>query len=273
MDNDFEFSDELLALVGEVLMEHMFTLLFNVLIGFVLGSVVVVILFKVIRKSNWFKRSFDSSIKRLLIGTLHLLFYVSIIGISCTISLHVGSVKIVKQEVTRGVDYGLKYCQENYFEDEELIQSVFDAAQLVMLSGEEVSDMNEVIAQGMVDAISEKYGLGFMGDFLFDGSKNEMVTQLEAVEKAIVFMAVSKSLEYIGQDDLIDADQLEDAFNEWIHSDYEKKYEDVNKVITTEIVTQVKPFIASIWLPFYLFNGFIVFLTLLESVIYYNKKR
>lgn len=271
MEIDFEFSTEMMLLLGQVLMAHTLTLLLHALIGFVLGTVVVFILWRMIRKYGGFQRNFESSLTRVGVKILHVLFYGSIIAMSVTVSLHLGSVKIVDHEVQRGVDYGLKYCREVYFEDEELIQEVFDAAQTVYASGGEVSEMNEAIAQGMVDAISEKYGLGFMGDGLLGGAKSEMVTQLESIEKAIIFISVSKSLEYIGQDDLVEPDQLENAFNQWIHSDYEKTSQDVSSFIRIQIVDQIKPLITSIWLPFYLVSGFVMLLTVVEVGVYYWK--
>ncbi len=61
--------------------------------------------------------------------------------------------------------------------------------------------------------LAKKNGLGFIRDWLFADGKKEMIDQLEAVYKAMIFITVSYSLDYIGQDDLLEADQLESVFN------------------------------------------------------------
>lgn len=94
MDLNFEISTEMMTRIGEVLMNHLFNLFVSLSLGLLIGVLITAGLFLLMRKTGWFNRKYQSGYTRMAVSMLQFLFYVSIIGLSATISLHIGSEKI-----------------------------------------------------------------------------------------------------------------------------------------------------------------------------------
>ncbi|MFT5723504.1 MAG: hypothetical protein ACI9JN_000618 [Bacteroidia bacterium] len=273
MKFDLPFSTELIHIIMGILLDDLINLLLHLVTGMVIGIVISLLIYRLINAKGWFKRSYTSRTRRIFLFTLRVSFYVAIVGLSSTIALVVGSNKIAKKEVNQLVDEGFEYCKINYFNDYEFIEEVFEVSDKLYSSGNNVNQINHEMAEAMVNDISEKYGLGFLGAYLLKSPESEMIEHLEDIEKGIIFLFVYKGLEQIGAGDLIEPDQLDETFYSWLHSDGEQSFGSIHEFVSKQINNQVKPLIFSIWLPLLIINALLIGINIVELTLFFYRKR
>ncbi len=271
---DFNISlNVVLKFITHVLLGDVLTLGLHLLAGFGIGMILCFILWRIIKKRAWFKRNADATYKKVLYFILRACFYLSVIGVSATIALNIGSNKIIKKEVDALVSESMDFCRANYFDDVAFIEDVFATGVTIYESGAKVNEMNHALADGMVEAVSKEYGLGFMGKFLFRNSKSELVHQIEGMEKAFIFFVVAEGLKQVGLGDAVEADQLDKAFYNWLHNEGGSGTDSVDAWISKQIQKQLKPLVFSIWLPFLIINILFILANVIEVIIYLRRNR
>jgi hypothetical protein len=235
MKFDLATSLELTKIIGSFLFDNIATLLIHLFVGIIIGTVIAYLILRLFKAKGWLKRTILSKTKRVLFYVLKVAFFLAFIGLSSSIALIIASNKIVKKEVTHIVDEGIDYCKVNYFNDFESVEEIFAFSDVIYSKGGEVNEMNPLVAETMVDEISKKQGLGFLGSYLLKGPENEMVAQLEEYERAIVLILVTMSLEKIGAGNLLEPDQIDEAFYAWLHSDSQDGLGSINTFMSTQM--------------------------------------
>ena len=114
MELDLKTSLQISKFIGGIVLDDFWTLLVHLLMGMLIGTVIAFLIYRLIKSKGWFKRTIASSTKRFFLWIFRASFYLSLIGLSSTIALVIGSNKIVQKEITNLVDEGLSYCQTNY---------------------------------------------------------------------------------------------------------------------------------------------------------------
>jgi hypothetical protein len=271
MELDLKTSLQISKFIGGIVLDDFWTLLVHLLMGMLIGTVIAFLIYRLIKSKGWFKRTIASSTKRFFLWIFRASFYLSLIGLSSTIALVIGSNKIVQKEITNLVDEGLSYCQTNYFSNFENIESAFAITDQVYAAGYDVNQANHLLSEAMVDMISEKYGLGFLGSYLFASPKHEMVKEIEDLERQALALTISYGLEKIGAGDIIEPEDIDKAFYAWLNNDKGEGLGSMNTFLSTQICYQVKPLIFSIWLPFLIIFGLFIIANAIEVVLFYYR--
>lgn len=271
MKLDPQTTIELTKIIGGLLLDHLASLLLYLVIGFILGAFIAYLTFRWIRAKAWFKRTTQSSTKRTLLFLFRSAFYLSIIGLSSTIGLAIGSNRIVEKEVSHLVMESTDYCKTNFFNDYESVQSLFHISNAIYANGHQLNEINHKIAEAVANEVSQKQGLGLFG-FLLNASQSDMTKQIEELEIGFVTLLVATGLNKIGAEELIEPDQIDKAFYAWIHSDKESSLGSLNEFMSTQICRQVKPLVFSIWLPFIAFCTLFILANCFETAWYFYQQ-
>ncbi len=259
---------ELTKIIGRILLDDLASLLLHLVAGILIGVVLVYFIYRLFKAKGWSRRPIQSSTKRILFHGSRVIFYLAIIGLSAVTSLIIGSQQIIKKEVALAVDKGIEYYNVHYFDDFKFIEEVFAFSGQVYAKGGELNKINHHIAEGIVDQISEKHGLGFLGSYILHNPKNDMIQQMEDLERGMLILFLSKSLEQIGAGDVIEPDKLDKAFYAWLHADSEANLGTINTFVSAQITEQLNPLVLSIWLPFLMVNLLVILIYLTELVVF-----
>ena len=279
MEFDLETSLELTKIIGSIIFDDLSSLLLHMFLGTVIGVLVAYLVYRLIKAKSWHNRSSNiSKPKKVLFYLLRITFYLSIIGLSASIGLVIGSNKIVVKEVTKLVDEGVDYVKTNYFEDLDNVQELFSLADIVYSSGYEVNEFNHKIADVVVDQLVKEKKMSFLTGYLAKTQSGEFAKQLEELEKGMLIMGVAYGLKHIGaeeliEDGLLDEERIEKAFYAWLHTDEDASLGSMNEFMTTQICRQIKPLTFSIWLPAILITSLFILTNLIEIGIYYFRRR
>ena len=130
----------LLEFVTRLLLADLLTLLSYVGVGLLIGVVLAYLIRRFNKAKAWFNRPSKSLLQKLFYYTLRVWFYLAIIAIPSIVSVIIGTNKIVETEVNSAISESLSYCQENYFQDYELIEETFEIGMEVYQSGEKVTN-------------------------------------------------------------------------------------------------------------------------------------
>ena len=272
MEFDLQSSLQITKLIGGIIWDDIWILFLYLLGGLLIGTVLAIVLWRIIKIKQWFKREIVSKPKRFFLGLFRLTFYLSTIGLSATIALVIGSNRIVEKEVTKLVDEGIDYCQSNYFSDFETIESAFALTDQIYAAGYDVNQANHKVSEAVVDMISEEYGLGFIGSYLFAAPKHEMVKEIEDWERQALALGITYGLEKIGAGDIVEPEDIDKAFYAWLNNDKGEGLGSMNTFMSKQICIQVKPLVFSIWLPFLIIFSLFVVANLVEVGIFYFRK-
>jgi hypothetical protein len=264
---------DLLKLIGGIVLNDILILLLYAFVGLFVGIGLAYFIRRLIQKKKWFNRPNKSVVSKAIYYTLRICFHLAVISLPVIIALIIGTNNIVHKEVNLIVDESLQYCKENYFQDHQFIEETMEMSLMIYQSGEKVNEMNHHLADGMVNAISEKYGLGFLGKFLFKKSKKEMVQQLEGMEKAFLFIVVSRGLEQANLGDLIEPEQLDEAFYRWLHHKNDGNNESIESWISHQVTSLTRPLVFSIWLPFLLVSLFAILVNVMECIYFFRFRK
>ncbi|MBR9861231.1 VTT domain-containing protein [bacterium] len=274
MEFSFNSALDIGQIILSIILDHAGTLLLYAFLGFLIGALIAFILYRILRKQSWYKRTPSSNRMKIAYGFIRFLFYLGIIGLSSTIALISASNKVVKKEVDEIVHIGTDYMTKEYFQDEDFLEQAFLIYDKLYSSGKELDEINHKLAEGMAVAVAEEYHLGFLAPYLLHSQIEATVKQLEAIEKGMVMIFVAKALEQIQADELIEPEDLDEAFYKWLHNEKQNEFTDINQVISHQIMRQLKPFIFGIWLPFILINSLLILITVVELIVYnYRTKR
>ena len=273
MELDLQTSLQISKFIGGILLDDIWILLFHLIMGFLIGTVLAYLAYRLIKAKGWFKRTLSSATKRFFLWIFRASFYLSIVGLSSTIALIIGSNKIVKKEIDTLVNEGISYCQDNYFNDFEAIEEAFAITDKVYAAGYDVNQANHKVSEAMVDMISEKYGLGFLGSYLMAAPKHEIVKEIEDWERQALAIGITYGLEKIGAGDIVEPEDIDKAFYAWLNNEKGEGLGSMNTFMSTQICKQVKPLVFSIWLPFILISLFFIFANLIEVAIFYFRKK
>ncbi len=272
MKLDLDASLQLTKIILGMILNELGFLLMHLAIGLLIGVVLAYFTRRIIRTKGWFKRDAKSHSKRIILYILRSTFYLSIIGLSCTVALVIGSNKIVEKQVKLVVDESVEYCKTNYFNDYAFVEEIFQASDFLYAKGYDLNQANHKIAEMATDEIAKKYGLGFLGSFLLKSPKKDMVNQLEDLERGFVIILVSMGLEHIGAGDIVKADQIDKAFYAWLQNDKSASLGSINSVISNQTSKLVKPIIFGIWSPFLFVCVLFILANLVEIAVFYYRK-
>jgi hypothetical protein len=197
-----------------------------------------------------------------------------IVGLSSTIALISASNKVVKKEVDELVDISTEYLTKEYFQDEDFLENAFLIYDKLYNSGKDLDEINHKLAEGMAVTIAEEYHLGFLAPYLLHSQIEATVKQLEEIEKGIIMIFVAYALEQIQADELIDPEDIDEAFYKWLHNEKQNEFTDINQVLSYHIMQRLKPFVFGIWLPLIIINSILILITIIEVIVYkYRSKR
>lgn len=272
MELDYQTSLQISKIVGRFLLDDIGILFIYLLSGMSIGIALAYLLYRFIKAKRLFKREPASKIRHISLYIFRTTFYLSVVGLSSTIGLVVGSNKIVDKEVTNLVDEGISYFKTNYFSNFTTLESAFQITDVVYSAGYDVNQANHKVSEAMVDMISEEYGLGFLGSYLLISPKNEMVEQLEEVEKAMVMFLVFHGLDHIGAGELIEPEDVDKAFYAWLNNDSSEGLGSMNSFLSTQIIVQLKPLVFGIWLPFVVLFSIFILANAVETGLFLYRK-
>lgn len=219
-----------------------------------------------IKSKGWSSRKHTKSINNILYLAFKLSFYLSIIGLCCSISLIIGSKRIIKKEIDNVVNQSVEYIKKNYFKDSTSTEQIFAAVENILVLGSKLNESNHLMAEAITNEISTENGFGFLGPILLHKSKNNYIKQLEEIEKSIFTILVSYGLEKIRVDNAIPVNQLDKAFYAWLHNDYNSNTTSPNQYISEQLNQQIQPIIIGLWMPL-LLPCLIIFLLFTAGII------
>ena len=272
MKLDLEASIQISKIILGMILNELGFLLVHLVIGLLIGLVIAYSTRRLIKAKGWFKRDTKSHSKRIFLYLLQSTFFLSIIGVSCTVALVIGSNKIVEKQVNLIVDESVEYIKANYFNDYAFVEEIFQASDFLYAKGYDLNQANHKIAEMAADEVAKKYGLGFLGSFLLKSPKKDMVNQVEDLERGFIIILVSKGLEHIGAGDIVKADQIDKAFYAWLQNDRSASLGSINSVISNQTSKLVKPIIFGIWSPFLVVCVLVILANLVEIAVFYYRK-
>jgi hypothetical protein len=163
------------------------------------------------------------------------------------------SIRIVKNEMRKGISTYASYLEEDFFQDPENRERFIETLDVVYHSGHWVDEINEAAATSLAEGVLSESEAGWANNWLgISLGSGYIQDKLEYVEKELLTTAIVLGFAKMNIDVENDPEVVEDLFNRWIATDYDEDMFDVEKSIADNLHSAFKPLILSMFMPWIL---------------------